>query len=127
MMEIRPTLVFDSRIVPEANRITSGEIWVLVPANYEFYNGYKIYLFFPNLLPCPELYLATVCGLALGTTANLLNRAKSEGIEIKTMPKSRNQCQLSLLFSLKAEKIPMSQTDVVNKAYAAGELPEVPE
>lgn len=126
MIDIRPTIVFDARLAKEANRIASEEIQTIMPFRYGLHRGFKIFLFFPNLLPTPKLFEAVITDIAIGLPTDLqsyaLNAKKDVYIELDATVKN---C-LSMAISWNAVPVPLSQDEVVNRDYAEGKLP-VPE
>ncbi len=126
MVDIRPTIVFDARLMKEANRIASGEIQTILPFRYGLHKGFKIFLFFPNLLPDPKLFDATITHVAVGSPADLQTSALNAGKDVYVMLDETTRDCSAMAISWSAVPVPLSQEEVVNCAYAEGKIP-IPE
>ena len=127
MVDIRPTIVFDARLVKDAKRIASGEIQTILPFRYGLHKGFKIFLFFPNLLPDPKLFDATITEVAVGTPTKLQIDALNAGKDAYIMyDESMKNCS-AMAISWNAVAVPLSQNEAVNRDYAEGNLPKNPE
>lgn len=123
-MEIRPTLVFDSRLEREANRIASGEIRVIIPFQCGLHKGFKVFLFFPNLLPHPKLFCGTISKVSVGSPTKLQADALNAGKDAYVILDEKTRDCSAMAISWSIAQVPMSQEEVVNATYRTGNLPD---
>ena len=125
MVEIRPTIVFGSRLEKDANRIVSGDMRAIIPFHYGLHRGFKVFLFFPDILPAPKLFDAVITEVMVGSPVELQKLALQAGKDAYVVMDAAKNCQAITIF-WEAVPVPLSQEEVVNRNYAEGNLP-IPE